>query len=120
MVQIHEEIDLVIKQANRYITYQNKKGTYNEFATDFLKILNESKVKQNFRYMETWLKNNVNTEADEMLQQILNFDGMMDGIQNQTKDIDSLKYQQAQQYWNEAQNNLIDRDLYNAGNYDQQ
>ena len=27
MVQIHEEIDLVIKQANRYIEYQNKKGS---------------------------------------------------------------------------------------------
>ena len=52
-----------------------------------------------------------------MLEQILNFNGLMDGIQNQTRDIDSEKFQQAQQYWNEAQQNLIDRDLYNAGNY---
>ena len=28
-------------------------------------------------------------------------------------------YNQAQRYWNEAQQNLIDRDLYNAGNYEQ-
>ena len=41
----------------------------------------------------------------------------MDGIQQQTQDIDAEKYQQAQNYWNEAQQNLIDRDLYNAGNY---
>lgn len=117
MVQIHEEIDLVIKQANRYITYLNKQGTYNEFAHDFLRLANNSKIKQNFAYTETWLKNNVNTNPDQMLEEILNFDGLINGIQAQTKDIDNEKYQQAQQYWNEAQQNLIDRDLYNAGNY---
>lgn len=117
MVLIHEEIDIIIKQANRYIEYQNKKGTYNEFAHDFLRFANQSKIKQDFRYLETWLKHNINTDPDTMLEQILNFNGLMDGIQNQTRDIDSEKFQQAQQYWNEAQQNLIDRDLYNAGNY---
>ena len=67
MVQIHEEIDLVIKQANRYIQYQNKRGTFNE------------------------------------------------AINNQTKDIDNEKFQQAQTYWNEAQERLIDRDMYSTG-----
>jgi|TARA_B100000780_G_scaffold230225_1_gene169935 hypothetical protein len=115
MVQIHEEIDLVIKQANRYITYQNQKGTYNEFAHDYLRFANNSKIKQNFAFIEDWLRKNTQTDADDMLGQILNFNGLMDAIQNQTKDIDTEKFNQAQQYWNEAQNNLIDRDLYNAG-----
>tara|TARA_Y100000361_G_C10966598_1_gene241649 strand:- start:194 stop:553 length:360 start_codon:yes stop_codon:yes gene_type:complete len=119
MVQIHEEIDLVIKQANRYIEYSNKKGSYNEFAHDFLRFANQSKIKQNFAYTEQWLSDNVNTHPDQMLEQILNFDGLIQGIQQQTNDIDAEKYNQAQQYWNEAQQNLIDRDLYNAGNYEQ-
>jgi len=115
MVQIHEEIDLIIKQANRYITYRNKKGSYNEFAHDFLRFANESKIKQNFSFLEDFLKRNINTDPDDMLGMILNFNGLMDAVNNQTKDVDTDKYNQAQQYWNEAQQHLIDRDLYQTG-----
>lgn len=118
MIQIHEEIDLVIKQANRFIQYANKKGSYNEFAHDFLRFANQSKIKQDFSYLESWLKDNINTNPDDMLEMILNFDGIMQGVQQQASNVDNEMYNQAQRYWNEAQQNLIDRDLYNAGNYE--
>ena len=50
-----------------------------------------------------------------MLGMILNFNVLMDAVNNQTKDVDTDKYNQAQQYWNEAQQHLIDRDLYQTG-----
>tara|TARA_B100000780_G_C21084639_1_gene436922 strand:+ start:417 stop:773 length:357 start_codon:yes stop_codon:yes gene_type:complete len=115
MVQIHEEIDLVIKQANRYIEYQNKKGTFNEFAHDFLRMANESRIKQNFDYLKSWLQSNVNTDAEEMLQTILDFNALIEAVNNQTKDVDAEKFNQAQTYWNEAQERLIDRDTYSTG-----
>jgi|TARA_R110000744_G_scaffold156166_2_gene271736 hypothetical protein len=114
MVKIHEEIDLIVKQANRYITYRNKKGSYNEFAHDFLRFANESKIKQNFNFLEDFLKKNINTDPDDMLGMILDFNGLMEAVNNQTKDVDNDKFNQAQQYWNEAQQNLLDRDLYDA------
>jgi hypothetical protein len=114
MVKIHEEIDLIIKQANRYITYRNKKGSYNEFAHDFLRFANESKINQNFNFLEDFLKRNINTDPDDMLGMILDFNGLMEAVNNQTKDVDNDKFNQAQQYWNEAQQNLLDRDLYQA------
>ena len=115
MVQIHEEIDLVIKQANRYIEYKNKKGTYNDFAHDFLRFSNESKIKSNITYLKSWLESNVNTEAEEMLQSILDFNALIGAINQQTKDIDAEKFNQAQTYWNEAQERLVDRDMYSTG-----
>ena len=47
-----------------------------------------------------------------MLQMILNFDGLIDAIQKQTNDVDAEKYNKAKRYWDEAQQNLKDRDLY--------
>ena len=114
MVKIHKEIDLIVKQENRYITYRNKKGSYNEFAHDFLRFANESKIKQNFNFLEDFLKKNINTDPDDMLGMILDFNGLMEAVNNQTKDVDNDKFNQAQQYWNEAQQNLLDRDLYDA------
>ena len=115
MVQIHEEIDLVIKQANRYIQYQNKRGTFNEFAHDFLRMTNESKINQNVDYLKKWFMSNQNTEPEEFLQTLLDFNALIEAINNQTKDIDNEKFQQAQTYWNEAQERLIDRDMYSTG-----
>ena len=112
MVQIHEEIDLVIKQANRFIDYINKNGTYGEFAHDFLRLANKSQIKQNFTYLQQWLNSNSQTNVDDMLQMILNFDGLIDAIQKQTNDVNAEKYNQAKRYWDEAQQNLKDRDLY--------
>ena len=67
MIQIHEEIDIIIKQANRYITYLNQSGTYGEFAHDFLRFANKSKLNQNFRFIEQWLESNVATDGDCLL-----------------------------------------------------
>tara|TARA_Y100001973_G_C5196518_1_gene334629 strand:+ start:1380 stop:1730 length:351 start_codon:yes stop_codon:yes gene_type:complete len=115
MILIHEEINLVIKQANRYIDYINKKGTYGEFAHDFLRIANKSKIKQNFTYLQQWLNNNVQTQPEDMLQMILNFEGLIKAIADQTDNLDNEMYNNAKQYWNEAQQNLKDRDLYSYG-----
>lgn len=112
MILIHEEIDLVIKQANRYIDYINKKGTYAEFAHDFLRIADKSKIKQNFTFLKQWLNENVQTQPEDMLQLILNFEGLIKAIAAQADNVDNEMYRQAQQYWNEAQQNLKDRDLY--------
>ena len=50
-----------------------------------------------------------------MLQTILDFNALIEAINNQTKDVDAEKFNQAQTYWNEAQERLIDRDMYSTG-----
>tara|TARA_Y100000004_G_scaffold136869_1_gene155044 strand:- start:841 stop:1191 length:351 start_codon:yes stop_codon:yes gene_type:complete len=114
MVNVQFEIDLVIKQANRYIDYINKNGTYAEFAHDFLRLADKSQIKQNFNYLKQYLAANSETQPEEFLQMILDFDGIIAATQNQEGEayITNENYNSLKQYWNEAQQNLKDRDLY--------
>ena len=70
------EIDIVIKQANRFIAYKNKTNTWNHFCHEYLELANKSQLKQNFTYMEKWLASQQNQDANEFLNNILDFDGI--------------------------------------------
>ena len=105
-VQIQHEIDLVVKQANLVRRYINKGMTYEQVVHEFLQLANTSDLKQNFVVLEKYIKDGYHKDPEQLHQEILDFNGLMEAINNQEKDVDTLKFQQAQQYWNEAQNNL--------------
>ena len=105
-IEIQKEIDIVISQANlgrRYITQQ---VNYQQVAHEFMQLANKSDLKQNYTHLAKWIEAGFKKDPEQLHQEILHFDGLMKAIDNQEKDVDTLKYQQAQQYWNEAQNNL--------------
>jgi hypothetical protein len=108
-ISIKDEIDLVIEQANSFIDYKNKNKDYNRFVHEYLSIANNSGLKQDMQYTQNWLLNVSNANPDDFLEQILNFEGVMSVINDQTKDaggVDRKAYDWAQQYWNEKQNDL--------------
>jgi len=108
-IQIKDEIDIVIKQANSFIDYKNKNKPYNQFVHEYLTFANRSGLKQDFKYLQTWLLSVQNANPDDFLEEILNFEGLLNEINNQTKDaggVDKKAYDWAQQYWMEVQNDL--------------
>ena len=105
-IQIQKEIDLIILQANLFRKYINKQMTYQQVAHEFMELANKSDLKQNMTMLKKWIERGYNRDPETVYQEILDFDGLMTAINNQENDVDTLKYQQAQQYWNEAQNNL--------------
>jgi hypothetical protein len=105
-VSIQKEIDIVIKQANLIRRYINQGMTWEQVVHEFLQLANKSNIKQNFTMLEKYMVNAYNRDPEQIQQEILDFNGLMKAINDQEGDVDNLKFQQAQQYWNEAQNNL--------------
>jgi hypothetical protein len=105
-INIGREIDLVIKQANRFIAYKNKSSTWNHFVHEYLELANKSELKQNFTYIKKWLSEQRNQDSNEFLQTILDFDGLISAIAEQDHSVTNAKYNWAQTYWNEAKENL--------------
>ncbi len=105
-INIGREIDLVIKQANRFIAYKNKSNTYEHFCHEYLELANKSQLKQNFTYIKKWLMEQQNVDPNDFLSQILDFDNLIGVIAEQDQSITNAKYNSAQTYWNEAQQNL--------------
>lgn len=105
-IEIQKEIDLVVKQANLFRKYINQQMTYQQVAHEFMQLVDKSDLKQNITMIQKWVEDSYNRDPEQVIQDILDFDGLMKAIHNQEGDVDNLKYQQAQQYWNEAQNNL--------------
>ena len=105
-VSIQKEIDIIIKQANLVRRYINKQMMYEQVVHEFLQLADTSNLKQNFVHLEKYIVDGYNKDQETLYQEILDFNGLMEAINNQEKDVDTLKFQQAQQYWNEAQNNL--------------
>ena len=105
-INIGREIDIVIKQANRFIAYKNKSSTYDHFMHEYLELANKSELKQNFNFMKKWLMEQQNQDANDFLTNILDFDGLISVIAEQDHSVDNAKYNWAQSYWNEAQEKL--------------
>jgi hypothetical protein len=105
-INIGREIDLVIKQANRFIAYKNKSSTWEHYCHEYLEIANKSQLKQNFNYMERWLKAQRNQDANEFLNNILDFDSLISVIAEQDHSVTNAKYSWAQTYWNDAKEKL--------------
>ncbi len=105
-VAIQKEIDLVISQANLVRKYKNQQMTWEQVAHEFLQLANKSDLKQNFTMLKKYIVDSYNRDPEDVIQEILDFNGLMKAINDQENDVDNLKFQQAQQYWNEAQNNL--------------
>tara|TARA_B100002019_G_scaffold109295_1_gene93929 strand:- start:424 stop:780 length:357 start_codon:yes stop_codon:yes gene_type:complete len=108
-ISIKDEIDLVIKQANSFIDYKNKNKDYNRFVHEYLSIANDSGLKQDMQWTQNWLMSVSNADPDDFLEQILNFEGLMSVINDQTKNdggVSRDQYNWAQQYWMEKQNDL--------------
>jgi hypothetical protein len=108
-VQLKDEIDIIIKQANSFIDYKNKNKPYEQFVHEFLTFADRSNLKQDFKHLKAWLMSIQNANPDEFLEEILNFEGLMKVINDQTKDhggINREQYDWAQKYFQEAQNDL--------------
>lgn len=108
-ISIRDEINLVIEQANSFIDYKNKNKNYDKFVHEYLSIANNSGLKQDMKFTQNWLLNVSNANPDDFLEQILNFEGLMNVINEQTKDsggVTKEQYNWAQQYWMEKQNDL--------------
>tara|TARA_B100000676_G_C17589546_1_gene586313 strand:- start:84 stop:425 length:342 start_codon:yes stop_codon:yes gene_type:complete len=105
-IEIQNEIDIVIKQANLVRKYINQQMNYQQVAHEFMQLAEKSQLKQNFTHLAKWIESGYKKDPEQLHQEILDFDGLMKAIHEQAGDVDTLKYQQAQQYWNEAQNDL--------------
>ena len=108
-ISIKDEIDLVIKQANSFIDYKNKNKNYERFVKEYLTLADKSGLKQDFKYLQNWLLSVSNMDPDDFLEMILDFDGLLKVISDQTKDAGGVtrdQYNWAQQYWMEKQNDL--------------
>tara|TARA_R110002167_G_scaffold63173_1_gene178227 strand:- start:1739 stop:2092 length:354 start_codon:yes stop_codon:yes gene_type:complete len=108
-IQIKDEIDLVIQQANSFIDYKNKNKHYDQFVHEFLTFADRSQLKQDFKHLQSWLMSVQNANPDDFLEEILNFEGLMKVINEQTKDhggVDRKAYDWATTYFQEAQNDL--------------
>jgi|TARA_B100001093_G_scaffold512466_1_gene582373 hypothetical protein len=109
MVSIKDEIDIVINQANSFIDYKNKNKPYDQFVHEYMTFADRSSLKQDFKYLQTWLMNVQNADPDQFLEEILNFEGLMSVINEQTKDdggVSREQYNWAQTYYQEKQNDL--------------
>ena len=56
--------------------------------------------------MEKWLASQQNQDANEFLNNILDFDGLISVIAEQDHSVTNAKYSWALSYWNEAKENL--------------
>ena len=113
-INIKKELDLIIKQANAYIDYTNTECTYPEFGDRFLKLSNQSDMKQDKEQLKAYLWSKHKTDSEDFLQSILDFEGIMKVIDAHGTKITNEMYRNCREYWNEAQNHLKAR---NSNNY---
>ena len=113
-INIQKELDIVLKQANAYIDYINTECTYYEFGDKFLRLANNSNLKQDFSMLQKWLIDKRKMDNDEFLQLILDFEGIMKAIPDQGVTINREIYNNCKEYWDQLQNNLKSR---NNNNY---
>ena len=113
-INIKKELDLIIHQANAYIDYLNTECTYPEFGDRFLKISNNSGMKQDMDKLKSYLWNKQKSDSEDFLQSILDFEGIMKAINSHGTQITNEIYRNSREYWNEVQNHLKAR---NNNNY---
>lgn len=114
-IDIRSEFIIVVKQANCYIDYLNGESTYDQFGDRFLRLANDSRLKQDFNQLKKFLVSKSNMDGEDFLQIILDFEGILGAIVIQEKiSLNTEQYNGWKSYWNELQNELKSK---NSNNY---
>jgi len=106
MIQIHEEIDLMVQTVAEFIKYKNRELTYEQFVDNAVLIAKKSQLKQNLQWYNDTLMSWKDDHPDTIKENILDFDGLMQAIQNSAGDVDQEKYQQAKNYYQTKLNDI--------------
>jgi|TARA_B100001778_G_scaffold43475_1_gene31463 hypothetical protein len=100
MISIQAEIDLMIQTIAEFIKYKNKELTYEQFVDNAVLIAKKSQLNQNLQWYSNTLMSWKDQEPDFVKEQLSDIDGLLNAVNDVSKDIDQDKYQEAINYFN--------------------
>jgi hypothetical protein len=106
MIQIHEEIDLMVQTVAEFIKYKNRELTYEQFVDNAVLIARKSQLKQNLQWYNDTLMSWINQDPNFVKEQLSDIDGLLNAVNDVTKDVDQQKYQEAINYFNSQMGEL--------------
>ena len=106
MISIQKEIDLMIDTANELVKYKNRRQSYEQFVDNAVAIARNSQLNTNLQWYNDTLMSWKDDHPDTIKENILDFDGLMQAIQNSAGDVDQEKYQQAKNYYQTKLNDI--------------
>lgn len=106
MISIQNEIDLMISTLAEFIKYKNKELSYEQFVDNAVLIARKSQLKQNLQWYNDTLISWKNETPDFIREQLSDIDALLNAVNNESKDVDNQKYQEAINYYNSQMGEL--------------
>ena len=100
MISIQAEIDLMIQTIAEFIKYKNKELTYEQFVDNAVLIAKKSQLNQNLQWYSNTLMSWKDQEPDFVKEQLSDIDGLLNAVNDVSKDEVQDNYQVAINYFN--------------------